>query len=304
MLSRSSLFASLLGVIPLLGLVELGLHQYFAGRAPDAQDYAALAPELLKLKQSGVPVVVAPAWAEPFVRQAAPPAFPGAELTRPDNSAFASFLEVSLLGASAPELEGFAVQRTQRIGKFQVSLRQNPQPDPVRFDFVSAVDLGEVEIFTELEGERRACRLTQRSRAATGGLHGHVAYPAQRYECQGGRMVAVSLIEDQSYRPHRCVLTQVPDSGSLVLSFSSVPASARLVGFAGFSYFLERDIEVDQVALGFREAGQALGEQRAAGARGWSRFELKRGGASGGVEVSVRRLARSSGDFCFALEAR
>lgn len=304
MLSRSSLVASLLGLIPLLGLVELGLHQYFAGRAPAALDYAALAPELLKLKQSGVPVVVAPAWAEPFVRQAAPSAFPGAELTRPDDSAFASFLEVSLLGASAPELQGFAVERTQRIGKFQVSLRQNPRPDPVRFDFVSAVDLGEVEIFLELDGERRACRSSQRARATTGGLHGHVAYPRQRYECQGGRIVAVSLIEDQRYRPHRCVLTQLPDSGSVVLRFNSVPASARLVGFAGFSYFLERDVEVDEVALDFREAGQALGEQRAAGARGWSRFEVRRSGAPGGVEVDVRRLARSNADFCFALEAR
>jgi len=294
----------LLGLIPLLGLVELGLHQYFAGRAPDAQDYAALAPELLKLKQSGVPVVVAPAWAEPFVRQAAPPAFPGAELTRPDDSAFASFLEVSLLGASAPELQGFSVQQTQRIGKFQVSLRQNPRPEPLLFDFVSAVDLGAVEIFNDFEGERRACQARQQPRAATGGLHGHVAYPRQRYECPGGRIVAVSLIEDQDYRPHRCVLTQLPDSGSVVLRFSSVPPSARFVGFAGFSYFLERDVETDEVALGLSEAGQALGEQRAAGARGWSRFEVKRTGASGGVEVNVRRLARSGGDFCFALEAR
>src|SRR6187455_3423057 len=110
MRSPSSLFGLLLGLIPLLGLAELGLHQYFAVRAPQVEDYVALAPQLLKLKQSGVPVVVAPAWAEPLVRQAAPPAFPAVELTRPDDSAFASVLEVSLLGASAPELEGFAVQ--------------------------------------------------------------------------------------------------------------------------------------------------------------------------------------------------
>lgn len=294
----------LLGLVPLLGVAELGLHQYFAGRAPDVRDYAALAPELLKLKQSGVPVVVAPAWAEPFVRQAAPPAFPGGELTRPDNSAFASFLEVSLFGESAPELAGFTVERTQRIGKFVLSVRKNPRPEPVLFDFVSAVDLGEVEVFTELNGERRPCRLTQRPRAATGGLHGHVAYPRQRHECAGGRIVAVSLIEDQDYRPHRCVLTQLPDDGSVVLRFSAVPLSARLVGFAGFSYFLERDNAIDEVALALSEAGQALGEQRAAGARGWSRFELTRSGAPGSVEVKLRRLAHSNSDFCFALEAR
>jgi hypothetical protein len=112
------------------------------------------------------------------------------------------------------------------------------------------------------------------------------------------------VIDDQDYRPHRCVLAQLPDSGSVVLRFSSVPVSARLVGFAGFSYFLERDVEADEVALGVTEAGQALGEQRAAGARGWSRFELRRGGAPGVVEVNLRQLVRPSGDFCFALEAR
>jgi hypothetical protein len=304
MRSPYSPLALLLGLVPVLGLVELGLHQYFASRAPGFEDYRALAPELLKLKPSGAPVVVAPAWAEPLVRQAAPAAFPESELTRPDDSGFASFVEVSLLGASAPELAGFAVQRTQRIGKFQVSLRQNPRPEPVGFDFVSAFENGFAEIFSELDGTRRPCPLYQRSRAQTGGLHGHVAYPRVRHECEGGQIVAVSLIEDRDYRPHRCVLTQLPDSGSVVLRFSGVPASARFVGFVGFSYFLERDFEADEVALSVTEAGRPLGEERAAGTRGWSRFEVARPGAPGVVEVSVRRLLRSNSDFCFALEAR
>jgi hypothetical protein len=294
----------LLGLIPALGLAELGWHRYFAGRAPDFDDYAALAPQLLKLKQAGVPVVVAPAWAEPLVRQAAPAAFPLAELTRPDDSAFSGFLEVSLLGETAPELAGFPVRRSERIGKFSLLVRQNPQPEAVRFDFVTAVELGEVEVFSELAGQRWPCRLSTHARAATGGLHGHVAYPRQRHECQGGRFVGVTLIEDRAYRPHRCVMAQLPDDGSVVLRFSSVPASRRLRGFTGFSYFLERDDERERVELSVEESGQVLGQARSSGARGWSRFELARGGAAGTVEVTLRRLARESGDFCFALEAR
>jgi hypothetical protein len=151
---------------------------------------------------------------------------------------------------------------------------------------------------------RRPCTATQRARTVTGGLHGHVAYPRTRHECPGGRIVAVTLIEDQAYRPHRCVLTQLPDAGRVVLRFSSVPATARLVGFTGFSYFLERDNEADQAELSVSEVGQALGQWRASGARGWSRFELPRGGTPGAIEVSVRRLQHAGGDFCFALEAR
>jgi hypothetical protein len=293
-----------LGLVPLLGLAELALHRYLVARPPQFADYAALAPALLKLKQPGVPVVVAPSWAEPFVRQAAAAAFPLAELTRPDDSGFIGFLEVSLLGAHAPELERFPLTKSEQFGKFQLSWRQNPKPDPVLFDFVSAVDRGEVEIFAELEGVRRPCAVTQRARTSTGGLHGHVAYPRARHECPGGRIVAVTLSEDQAYRPHRCVLTQLPDAGRIVLRFSSAPATARLVGFTGFSYFLERDAQADEVELTVSEGSEPLGERRAAGARGWSRFELPRGGTPGAIEVSLRRLVHSAGDFCFALEAR
>ncbi len=74
----------LLGCVPLLGLIELGLHQYFAARAPGFEDYAALGRRLAELKQPGVPIVVAPSWAEPLVRQASPAAFPMVELARAD----------------------------------------------------------------------------------------------------------------------------------------------------------------------------------------------------------------------------
>src|SRR6185295_17888169 len=102
----------LLALVPLLGLAELALHQYFAERAPRFQDYEQLAPVLLELKRANTPVVVAPSWAEPLVRQAAPAAFPIGELARPDNSGFSQFLEVSLLGQSAAELSAFPLLQT------------------------------------------------------------------------------------------------------------------------------------------------------------------------------------------------
>jgi hypothetical protein len=298
-----SRFSLLLGLVPLLGLGELGLHQYFSRCAPDFQDYSKLSPALLKLKQAGVPVVVAPAWAEPLVRQAAPAAFPIAELTRPDDSAFPAFLEVSLLGQSAPELSEFPAEQAQQLGPFRVSLRKNPKPEPTLFDFVTAVDAGEVEVFTDIENQRSPCRRSEHPRGSTGGLHGHVAFPRVRHECEGARFVGVTLIEDQAYRPHRCILAQAPAGGSVVLRFTSVPATRRLVGFGGFSYFLERDVATDEVELTVAEAGSALGQYRSSGARGWSRFEMTRG-ASDVVEVKVRRLSNKAGDFCFALEAR
>lgn len=293
----------LLGLVPLLGLAELGAHQYFAGRAPDAAAYAELGRELTKLKRPGVPVVVAPAWAEPLVRAAAPAAFPIGELTRADDSAFPELLEVSLLGARAPERASFSRQAPRVVGEFELSVLANPKPEPVAFDFVTAVDVGQVEVFSELAGVRAPCRLAEDARVETGGLHGHVTYPARRFQCTSERFVAVSLVEGSDYRAHRCILARLPSSTRVVLRFNGVPSARRLVGFAGYSWFLERDAERPQAELTVRTDERELGRRRVAGADGWSRFELP-GSEGGTVEVALERQAASQSDLCFALEAR
>lgn len=296
----------LAALVPLLGLGELALHGYFAARAPGFEDYAALAPELLKLKQPGMPVVVAPRWAEPLLRQAAPGAFPLGELARPSDDGFAAFLEVSLLGAEAPELARYRRRDESALGPFRLAIRDNPSFQPLRFDFVNAVETEAVEVYAEADdGSGRArCPVVERARAGTGGLHGPVARPARRFECAGGRVVAASLIDDEQYRPRRCILVDPPRSGRIVLRFGAVPGSRRLLGYAGFSYFLGRDFEGPRAELTLREAGRELGRHRADPSRGWARFDAPRGGEEGAIEVSVARSDPEPGDFCFALEAR
>jgi hypothetical protein len=295
--------ALLFGLLPILGLVELVLHQYFATRAPGFEAYAALAPELAKLKRPGMPVVVAPAWAEPLVRQAAPEVFPIGELTRPDDTAFSRFLEVSLLGSRAPQLAELPVLETRQHGAFTLRVRDNPSATPVLFDFVTAVGSGEVEVFNDVAGERTPCKLTGHARPSTGGLHGPVTRPQTRFECLGGGVVGVTLIEDESYRPHRCILVDPIEKGEVVLRFSSVPESARVVGFVGTSAFRARGLGGASFDLSVREAERELGQHRVVIADGWSRFELGRAAPFGTVEVAVERFSVPQ-DFCFALEAR
>lgn len=294
----------LLGLVPVLGLIELGLHLHFSRRAPDFAQYALLAPQLLKLKQPGMPVVVAPAWAEPLLRQAAPAAFPIGELTRADDSRFGRFIEVSLLGARAPELAALPVRSEQQVGPFVLRVRDNPRFEEARFDFVTAVDSGEVEVFHDLAGQRSNCPSSEARRATTGGLHGPVTRPERRFECPRGRLVAVTIIEDERYRPHRCVLVDPPAGGHIVLRFNSVPSSKRFVGFSGFSYFLGRDFAGQAAELGISDGERELGRHAADPSQGWQRFELTRGEGQGAVEVSIGRALSEPGDFCFALEAR
>jgi len=297
------LWHSSLRLVPLLGVAELALHWYFAGQSPTFEDYAHLGPRLLELKAPGTPVVVAPAWAEPLLRQAVPGAFPLAELARSDDRVFASYIEVSLLGQSAPSLASFPIGRRWSVGPFELTLRPNPRYERVIFDFVSALENGRVEVSEGSGADRAACRLVSHPHVAAGGLHGHVAYPKSRYECPGGGFVGVGLIEDENYRPRRCMLARLPGAG-LTLRFDSVPASRRLVGFAGFSYFLERDVAAAEVEIIAEGRGATLGRHRMKGEDGWARFELAGSTDAEDVEVSLRELQSPHGDPCFALEAR
>ncbi len=292
----------LLGLLPLVGLLEVAAHRYFATRAPGPADYRALGPELAKWKRPGVPVVVAPAWAEPLVRAAAPEAFPLPELTRADDRAVPQLLEVSLLGAAA-EVEGFDRSPPKAVGPFSLTLLQNRRPEPASFDFVGAVESGQVEAFLALGGVRAPCPSREDARVQTGGLHGHGAYPARRLQCSTDRFVAVSLVEDARYRPHRCVLARLPSRGRLVLRFGGVPRAERLVAHGGFAYFLERDAVEAQVELSVSDERGPLGSRRFGGGDGWARFEAA-GTDGGAVEVTLERLAASQSEFCFALEAR
>ena len=294
----------LLGLVPLVGGLELGLHQYFAARAPGFPAYQALGKEILRRKQPGVPVVVSPAWAEPLVRQAAPAAFPVAELARPDDRGFARFLEVSLLGATAAELADFPIREQQEHGAFTLLLRDSPRFEESYFDFVTAVESGAAEVWHEVAAGRSRCSLVDRQRATTGGLHGSVARPARRFECPGGRFVGVTLIEDQQYRARRCILVDPARAGHIVLRFAAVPASGRLVGFTGFPYFLSRDQRGKPVELALSEDGRELGRRGSEPRDGWQRFDVRRPGPAAAIEVAVLRHQDEPGDFCFALEAR
>lgn len=294
--------SSLLGLLPLLGLSELAAHEYFATRAPAPAAYEALGRELSKSKRPGVPVVVAPAWAEPLVRAAAPGAFPIGELTRADDSGFSELLEVSLFGASAAP-PGFVREAPRRVGPFALAALKSSHPEQTSFDFVTAVDVGQVEVFLEHGGARTPCPEVTDAPRETGGLHGHSFYPARRLRCSADRFVAVSIVEDAEYRPRRCILTRLPQAGRLVLRFTGVPPTARLVGWGGFAWFLERDAASPQVELALTTHSLEPRRRRFTGGEGWARWELA-GTSDGVVEAAVERLAPSQSDFCFALEAR
>jgi hypothetical protein len=296
-------------LLPLLALGELGAHVFFSRRAPRLEDWQAAAPRVLELKRAGEPIVVAPEWAEPIARHAfGDAAFPLDELARPDVAGFRRLLEVSLLGARAPETRAFRLLSEERSGPFVLRVLENPAPVRARYRFLDHVVPGELEVAV-VDGDLSApCPFDEQARVVAGGLHGEVAFPRERFVCPGGdgAFVGITVIDDQDYRPRRCLWAQPPQEGFLRLRFSNVPLGRSLRGFAGLSYFLFRDGVGRPITLRARANGELLGQHEHRDEWGWRGFSLATAAHAGQVrtlEFEIQAERSPARDFCFFAES-
>lgn len=293
--------------VPLLGLGELGAHSYFSNRPPTLDEWRSVRNELARLRKNRELVVIAPSWAEPLARHAfGDELLPLAQVARPDSSGFSRAIEVSTLGAESAELASWRTLTTIEQGRFSLRVRENPNFSPTRFDFVEAVARGEAQISVRLRGADEPCRFSERARAASGGLHGHVAYPRARFRCGKGDevFVGVTVIDDQQYRPRRCILARAPASGSLRIRFPAVPLASSLRGYAGLSYFIHRDGSTRPVTLRVKLGGREIGDYVHRDETGWHPFEFgSEPSAAADVEFEVESAAPGR-DFCFFADSR
>jgi hypothetical protein len=295
--------------IPLLGVLELGAHVVFSRRAPDLDAWRELAPHAARLKRAGEPIVVAPEWAEPLARHAfGDRAFPLDEVARPDVRGFRRVLEVSSLGARAEETSAFRVVSEERRGAFTLRVLENPAPVRASYRFLDHVLPAELEVSVVVGDQSAPCPFDENARVLAGGLHGEVTFPRERFVCPGGDafFVGITVIDDQDYRPRRCLWARPPEEGFLRLRFANVPLGRALRGFAGLSYFLFRDGIGRPIALRARVDGELLGSHRHRDEWGFRGFEFalaSHAGRTGTVEFEIEAEHAPARDFCFFAES-
>jgi hypothetical protein len=295
-------------LIPGLGVVELGAHLAFAARAPSLDAWRALAPTVRRAKRAGEPVVVAPEWAEPLARLAFGDAvFPLAELARADDDGLTRVLEVSALGARHAGTSGFRVVSETQHASFTLRVLENPRPIRARYRLLEHVSPSELSV-TVVEGEKSApCVFSDRARVFAGGLHGAAAFPRERFVCPGSAFafVGITVIDDQDYRPRRCLWAEPPPGAVLKLVFADVPFSASLRGFGGLSYFLFRDSDAPPITLALSSQGTPLGRYEHHDRSGWHPFRLATpslAGKTAPLELEVSSRGGEGRDFCLTLE--
>ena len=243
-------------------MAELGAHQYFAHRAPAPAEWQAARPALLSLRQNDELVVVAPYWAEPMARYAfGTEVFPVAQVARPDATAFPRAIEVSILGERSPELASWRLVQEREQGRFRLRVLENPDPRSVRFDFWSGLGPAQTEVSVEDPTGKHVCSYTTQAAGSTGGLHGHIAFPQARFQCQGSQEVFVgqTIVDDQDYRPRRCLWAHPPRRAVLVVRYASVPLGRVVRGYGALSWFLWRDGGNSPVELEVRVDGESIG---------------------------------------------
>jgi hypothetical protein len=225
---------------------------------------------------------------------------------RPDETRFPRALEVSIRGEHLPAFKDWHRASEQRFGRITVTTWENPAPvqvlDDLVDDLVSRVDPQHLRVS---RGEAD-CSFVHGS-PQTGNLGFGPAIPGDRFACQGGGFVGVSVAADLDYVPRRCIFAPPSGSQPLRLHFSDVRFGRTLHGHHTLYVEAERDRKGAPVTLTFRAGDSTLGVLVHRDGDGWKPFELDTSslaGQRGELTVEVSSPEGNRRLYCFEADTR
>ena len=296
-------------LVPVVGLTELAAHAYFSSRPPSPDEWKVGRAAVTDLRRHGELLVVAPCWAEPNARAAfGDQLMPLRDVARPDATAYARAIEVSIIGASSPELAGWKLLEERRVGKLRLRVLQNPAPAHVTFDFVDEA-ASAVVADVRSDGRETPCSYTTSARRDAGGLHGDPAFPAARHLCSGSEahFVGVTVVEDNEWRGRRCIWAEPTDGAELAIRYRDVPLGTTLRGYGTLPWWIERELRGAPVEMRILVGGEQIATYVHRDGEGFRRFEAVLGARAGTrADVEFRISSRRPHDrqFCFQADTR
>lgn len=298
--------------VPVVGLVELALSLYFAARTPKTADWNAARERVASLRSQVDGAVVAPWWAEPHARRSYGEAIlPLRDVARPDETRYATLLEISATGERLPETAAWRV-RSEETAAHGVVLRilENPAPARVLADFVDRVNPRQADVSIVAPGRVETCSWSEGAAVMAPGLFGHPTLPAKRFVCgrQPWVSVAATVHEDQNYRARRCIWSHPPEAGALVTRFRDVPLGGVIRGHLSIHWTLEREKRGAPVELDVDVDGQRIGTAHHEDGDGWRAFELPLGTHANTtareVAFHVRSASANERHVCWEADSR
>lgn len=300
----------LLLAVPLVGVVELGLHFWFAKRPPAFEEWASVREPVAGFAEASAPVVVAPRWAEPMARMAlGDERMPLAHVARADTGRFERVVELSILGEQAPDVAGWVEEAREQHGKFLLRRMKNPRYRPVVVDFVERARPPGAEVW--LTEPREVCRWNGHAKPVSGGLGGNPTFAPERFECAAAGPffnVGVTVIADEEFVARRCLWSHPPKSGEIVTRFADVALGDAIEGHSGLYWMVEREGRGAPVVLKVRVDGEEIGQVEHLDGQGFAPFTLALGAharaAHAAVEFGVSSPNYLHRHFCFEAISR
>jgi hypothetical protein len=291
-------------IIPLVGLVELAAHVYQVNDVVPENDWHSAHALVEQMWKPGDLVVFAPDWTDPLGREFFGDKLAGiADEARADDTRFARAFEVSIRGAHDPELAGWKRVDAKKAGAVTVYVLDNPSPVHLLDDLL----LHATPTGMRVQQGGAECRFTHGPTTA-GNLGAGPATPGDRFVCQGGGSVGVSIIHDKEDRARRCFFA--PPAGGrsppLDVRFQDVAFGTALHGHLGLAQFNERDHTGQPVTLTWTTGGRILGKLVDNDGDGWKGFELSTPELAGQRGELVAEVSSAGGGrhFCFEADTR
>lgn len=300
----------MLAGVPLIGIVELGLHvkETTSDVVPDEDWLAARDAVKAKLQPDDL-VLFAPFWADPIGRR-----WFGDELAgikreaRPDETRFHFAYEVSIRGAHRPELEGWKKVEERTTGKITLGVYENPSLAKVRTDLVDLVAPDRLTV-TRVDGAAEAPCAWQRGAGQPGGLGvpQGPAIPGEKFVCSGGGTVGVAVLHALDHHPHLCIFATPMGAGSAALRmrWSNVTFGASLHGHSGVQWVNERTPSAERITVAFSAFDRPIGQNIHRVGAGWTGFEFptpELAGKKGDLVAEVSGAGPHA--YCFEADTR
>jgi len=301
---------SLVLSVCLVALGEAAAHFVFRSRAPSASDWQALKSQLAPLYKSGDLVAVAPDWGEPLARQALGDAMmPLSMVARADDADFPRALQISFMGQRREELSRWPEARREKLGPFSISILTNPNWKAARYQFIDHIEATSLSVSVSRGGVDEACPYSESAQMSAGNLGGDPTSPKVRFSCPGGSFhwIGVTIIDDEQYRPRRCIWAPPNAAGPVNLRFRQVPLGKKLIGHAGAPWLMVRDGVGPPISLSIANSQGKLGSFAAKDIGGWIRFEWDTQvleNTTSDLQLTIVGTGHGEQRFCFTLESQ
>jgi hypothetical protein len=290
-------------LVPAIGLVELLAHAVQVHSVPREADWTAARDFVASNVKPEDLVAFAPRWVDPIGRERFGAQLASIEREAPaDVTSYPRAFEVSVRGAHVADLARWRRSDRRRFGDVTVTTWENPEPAHVIDDLVSLVNPQRLRVW---RGDSECA--FGRASPQSGGLGFGPGVPSERFGCQGGGFVAVSVVADLDYWPHRCIYAPPPGAAPLRLRFQDVRMGHTLHGHHALYVEAERGKTGAPITLTFRVGDAVIGTVVHRDGDGWKPFEFDTSDRAGSSVDLTAEITSASGDrrmYCFQADTR